>query len=45
MVQEQSDVLIVVRKSVKAGGAKGNTFRSVLLMKHLGHWRPATSGK
>lgn len=45
IVQEQSDVLIVVMKPVKAGGAKGNTFRSIPLMNHLGHWRPGTSGK
>ena len=29
MVQEKSDVLIVVMKPVKAGRAKGGTFHSV----------------
>jgi len=45
MVQEQSDARIVVMKLVKAGGAKGSTFRSIPLIKHLGHWRFGTSGK
>ena len=36
---------IVVVKPVKAGGAKGNTFHAVPLLKHLGHRRPATSEK